>query len=140
MASKTNVVSVNPNAKTCKPFILEVWAAVPESGYKFDLLVEKSCSAENDPLWKLVFDLYKKNTAGKYEQILHVSFQALDPKERKGVENMSVNPISFKTATIVVQDVHPAAKALVGVANPTADQKKPLHNAMSKAAVSAIEV
>ena len=138
--AKTQVVSVDSKRKTCKPFILEVWAASPESGYKFELLVEKACSAENDPLWKLVFDLYKKNAAGAYEQILHVSFQALEPKERQGVESLAVNPISFKTATIVVQDVHPAAKSLVGVANPTPEQKKPVHDAMSKAAVSAIEV
>jgi hypothetical protein len=138
--AEIKVVSVDPKKKTCKPFILEVWAAIPESGYKFELLVEKDCSAENDPLWKLVFDLYKKNTAGTYDQILHVSFKALEPKERQGAESLAINPISFKTATIVVQDVHPAAKALVGVADPTPEQKKPVHDAMSKAAVSAIEV
>jgi hypothetical protein len=134
-------VSVVPiGKKKCKPFILEVFVASPEAGYKFDLLVEKACSSENDPLWKLVFDLYKKNGAGAFDQIVHVSFRALDPNERQGVENLSVHPISFDTASIVVKEVHPAAKAVAGVPKPTPKQKKKLHDAMSRAAVSALEV
>lgn len=127
-------------AKQCKPFILEVFVASPEAGYKFELLVEKACSIDNDPLWKLVFDLYKKNAAGTFDQIVHVSFRAVDPKERQGVESMSVNPISFETAKVLVEEVHPAAKAIDGVANPTDAQKAELHAAMRKAALSAIEV
>jgi hypothetical protein len=134
-------ISVVPiGKKKCKPFILEVFVASPEAGYKFELLVEKACSSDNDPLWKLVFDLYKKNTTGAFDQIVHVSFKAVDPKERRGVENLSVNPISFETASIVVKEVHPAAKAVAGVAQPTPEQKKALRNAMSKAALSAVDV
>jgi hypothetical protein len=134
-------VSVVPiGKKKCKPFILEVFVASPEAGYKFELLVEKACSSENDPLWKLVFDLYKKNSSGGFDQIVHVSFRALEPRERQGVENLSVQPISFDTASIVVKEVHPAAKAVAGVPKPTPKQKKKVRDAMSKAAVSAIEV
>ena len=134
-------ISIVPvGAKKCRPFILEVFVASPEAGYKFELLVEKSCSIDSDPLWKLVFDLFKKNAAGTFDQIVHVSFKALDPKERQGVESMSVNPISFETAKVLVEEVHPAAKAVAGVTNPTEEQTKRLRAAMSKAATSAIEV
>ena len=133
-----NVTTIGP--KKCKPFILEVFVASPESGFKFELIVEKACSAENDPLWKLVFDLYKKGASGEFEQIVHVSFKAVDPQEQKGVESLSVNPVSVETARVLSKEVHPAAKAIAGVSNPTPAQKKKLHDAMHKAAVSSIEV
>lgn len=56
------------------------------------------------------------------------------------MENLSVNPISFDTASLVVKEVHPAAKAVAGVPKPSPKQKKKLHDAMSKVAVSALEV
>lgn len=59
--SKISVVPVGQ--KRCRPFILEVFVASPEAGYKFELIVEKSCTSSNDALWKLVFDLYKKTRA-----------------------------------------------------------------------------
>ena len=62
--SNISVVSIGP--KQCKPFILEVFVASPEAGYKFELTVEKSCTSTKDPLWKLVFDLYKKDTSGTF--------------------------------------------------------------------------
>jgi hypothetical protein len=136
--SQINIVPIGP--KQCKPFILEVFVASPEAGYKFELLVEKACSVQNDPLWKLVFDLYKKNAAGAFDQIVHVSFKAVDPDDRRGVESLSVNPISFETASVLVNEVHPAAKAVAGVGVPTLEQKQALHDAMSKAAKTAIDV
>ena len=134
-------LSVTPiGSKKCRPFILEVFVASPEAGYKFELLVEKACSADNDPLWKLVFDLYKRGVSGEFEQIIHVSFRAVDPKEQKGVQSLSVNPVSVETARVLVQDVHPAVKAVVGVSDPTPAQKQAVHDAMSKAAFSALDV
>ncbi|HEX8280986.1 MAG TPA: hypothetical protein VF551_06395 [Chthoniobacterales bacterium] len=134
-------ISVVPiGAKKCKPFILEVFVASPEAGYKFELVVEKSCTSTNDPLWKLVFDLYKKNASGTYEQIVHVSFKPVDPEERRGVEALATEPVSVDTARVLRKEVHPAAKAVAGVANPTAAQKKALREAMSKAARTAVEV
>ncbi len=124
-------------AKKCKPFILEVFVASPESGYKFALVVEKSCSSTNDPLWKLVFDLEKKDAKGVFQQIVHVSFTPTDPQEQRGAEALATQPISFDTALILQRDVHKAAKALEGVKNPSDAQKKKLKGAMSKAAKSA---
>ena len=136
MSQTSLITTISP--KQCRPFILEVFVVSPEAGYKFELLVEKACSADNDPLWKLVFDLYKRGAGGEFEQIVHVSFRAVDPKEQQGVQNLSVNPVSVATARVLVQEVHPAAKAVAGVSDPTPAQKQAVHDAMSKAAVSAI--
>jgi hypothetical protein len=126
-----------PGNKKCKPFKLEVFTARPEAGYKFELVVEKGCSVDDDPIWKLIFDLYKKNTAGDWDHIVHISFKAVDPKERQGIENM-VNGISVETATILTSEVHPAAKAVANTPEPSPTQKQRLHDALSLVARSAV--
>ncbi|MDQ2658980.1 MAG: hypothetical protein M3Y03_01010 [Verrucomicrobiota bacterium] len=126
--------------KQCKPFILEVFVASPESGYKFELIVEKSCTSTNDSLWKLVFDLYKKDSAGVFQQLVHVSFKPTEPTEQQGVEALATEPVNVETARVLRKEVHPTAKAVAETAKPTAKQKKALHDAMSKAARKAIEV
>jgi hypothetical protein len=135
-----NLSVVNVGPKQCKPFILEVFVASPESGYKFELIVEKSCTSTNDALWKLVFDLYKKDTAGAFQQLVHVSFTPTEPTEQKGVEALALEPVNVETARVLRSEVHPAAKAVAESKKPTAAQKKALHEAMSKAALKAIEV
>ncbi|MFL6529524.1 MAG: hypothetical protein ACJ8HQ_00875 [Chthoniobacterales bacterium] len=130
-----NVVKVGPN--TCKPFILQVFVASPEAGYKFELVVEKMCSSANEALWKLVFDLYKKDASGTFQQIVHVSFTPIDPDEKRGVEALATEPISVETARVLRNDVHPAAKEFAAASKPTAAQKKKLHDGMSKAAKTA---
>jgi len=135
-----NINAVSVGKKTCKPFILEVFVASPEAGYKFELTVEKICTSTNDALWKLVFDLEKKNASGVFEQIVHVSFTPTQPNEQKGVEKLATEPVSVETARVLTKEVHPAAKAIAGVAKPTAAQKKKLHDAMSKVAKTAVNV
>ncbi len=136
--SELNVVSVGK--KKCKPFILEVFVASPEAGYKFELTVEKICTSTNDALWKLVFDLYKKNASGVFDQIVHVSFKPTEPTEQQGVERLATEPVSVDTARVLTKEVHPAAKAIAGVAKPTAAQRKKLHDAMSKVAKTSVSV
>jgi len=135
---KLSVVPVG--AKKCKPFILEVFVASPEAGYKFELVVEKICTSSNDALWKLVFDLYKKDVGGVFQQIVHVSYTPTEPKEKQGVEALATEPVSVETARLLRKEAHPAAKALDGVAKPSEAQKKNVRNAMSKVALSATSV
>jgi len=117
-----------------------VFVASPEAGYKFELVVEKACTSTNDALWKLVFDLYKKDASGVYQQLVHVSFKPVDPAEQRGVETLAVEPVSVQTARVLRKEVHPAAKAVAGVAKPTPAQKKKLRDAMSKTARTATEI
>ena len=102
--------------------------------------MEKACTSTNDPLWKLVFDLYKKDASGVFQQLVHVSFKPTEPAEQKGVEALALQPVNVETARVLRKEVHPAAKAVAAAAKPTAAQKKALHDAMSKVALKAVEV
>ena len=136
MASSS--ISVVPvGAKKCKPFVLQVMVFSPESGFKFEVTVEKDCSASNDPIWKLVFDLYKKQATGSdFDQIVHVSFTSGTTAEQQGIQSMVTQGVSSGQADVITNQVYPAAKALDGVQNPTDQQKQALHQAMSQAVTS----
>ena len=71
---------------------------------------------------------------------MHVSFTPSEPAEEKGVERLATEPVSVETARVLTKEVHPAAKAIAGVANPTPAQKKKLHAAMSKVAKTSVDV
>ncbi len=127
--SSTSVVPIG--AKVCRPFLVEVMVFSPESGYKFKVLVERACTPEADPIWKLVFDLYKV-TGSTEVQVVHVSFTSGTPVEQKGVRLMASDGVKPAQAEILTTEVHPAAKAIVGAKKPTAAQKKRLHDAMTR--------
>jgi hypothetical protein len=134
-SSSISVVPVG--AKKCKPFVLQVMVFSPESGFKFEVTVEKDCSASNDPIWKLVFDLYKKQATGSdFDQIVHVSFTSGTTAEQQGIQSMVSQGVSSGQADAITNQVYPAAKALDGVQNPTDQQKQALHQAMSQAVTS----
>ena len=122
-ASSVSIVPVG--RKKCKPFIIEIMVMNPEADFKFELLVEKGCTIENDAIWKLVFDLYKKNTKGDFVQIVHVSYRATNPEEARGIEATAINGASRKQADIAFKDVHPHAKIIAeaGVNVPEAEKK-----------------
>ncbi|NVN93083.1 MAG: hypothetical protein HXX11_21150 [Desulfuromonadales bacterium] len=117
--------------KICRPFLLDVMVFSPESGYKFKVVVERSCSPEADPVWKLVFDLFRVMT-DREVQVVHVSFTAGTPVEQKAIQRMASVGVKPTQATILVDEVHPAAKAIEGVNKPTLQQKQQLHDSMSK--------
>jgi hypothetical protein len=125
--SSTSVVPIGK--KLCKPFLLEVMVFSPESGFKFKVIVERSCTPQADPIWKLVFDLYKV-ADGKEVQIVHVSFTAGVPVEQEAVQKMAIEGVTEEQSDILINDVHPAVKEVAGVSKPTAAQKKRIHDAM----------
>jgi hypothetical protein len=125
-------ISVVPiGNKICKPFLLEVMVFSPEAGYKFKVMVERSCTYEADAIWKLVFDLYRV-TGDKEVQVVHVSFTTGTPVEQKAVQRMASEGVKPAQAKLLIEEVHPAAKAVIGVGKPTKKQKAQLHGAMSK--------
>src|SRR5688500_3431414 len=116
MSSKISVVSIGQ--KVCRPFVLAIMVFSPESGVKFKLNVERSCTAEADERWKLVFDLFQLN--GRNEvQLVHVSFTAGTPVEQKAVEQMAVTGVTAMQSDVLVRQVFPAAKELKPGKSPT---------------------
>ena len=128
MPSTISVVSIG--AKVCRPFVLEIMVFSPESGYKFKVNVERSCTVEADAIWKLVFDLYQLKSSEDV-QLVHVSFTAGSPVEEKAIQQMASNGVSPQQADVLVKKVFPAAKQLKPGKPPTPPQKKALKNAMA---------
>ena len=132
-AAATGSVSVVPiGTKICRPFLLEVMVFSPEAGFKFKVVVERSCTPDADPIWKLVFDLFQVKD-GTEIQVVHVSYTTQTAVESKAVELMASQGVKPEQATVLVDDVHPAAKAVIGVQNPTDTQKQVLLTSISNA-------
>ena len=129
MSSKISVVSIGK--KVCRPFVLEIMVFSPESGYKFKVDVERSCSPEADELWKLVFDLYQLKGSGEL-QLVHVSFTAGTPTEQKAIQQMASHGVSPQQSDVLVKSVFPAARQLKPGKAPTPVQKKALKDAMAR--------
>jgi hypothetical protein len=124
---------VKVGQKRCRPFLLQVMVFSPEAGYKFDVVVEKGCTAENDPIWKLVFDLYKQKRDG-FDQIVHVSFRAGTVEESEGLKRMALQGVSEKQADLLTGPVYDSAKTLEGVSTPTPQHKERIRTSISKVA------
>ena len=99
--------------KICKPFTIEVMVFAPASGFKIEVLIEKTCTPTADPIWKIVFDLYKKQATGTaFDQLVHVSFKGGTPVEQKGIEATAANGINPKQADVLINEVGPAVLQL----------------------------
>jgi len=77
MASTTTITT---GGKKCTPFLIRVMVFSPESGYKFTIEIQKACSSENEPIWKLLFDLFKK-IDDEFVELVSVEFVAGDPND-----------------------------------------------------------
>lgn len=124
--------------RICRPFVLEFRLAAPEAGFKIMVMVEKSCTPAAEPVWKLVFDLFKK-TGNEFVEIVHVSFTAAAPIEVQGVEKIAADGVPARSARVLRQEVFPIAKRLEK-REPTAEEKSLLKSGMRKAAVTVVEV
>ena len=133
MASGIKVVPTTK--KVCKPFVLEVMVFSPESGFKFKVIVERSCTPQAEPLWKLVFDLFEVETADgetTETQLVHVSFTTTTAVEAQVVQRMAAEGVKPKQADILINEVHKTAKE-VGLAEvATEAQKVKLKKSMKK--------
>ena len=136
MSSNISAVATGP--KKCKPFLLEVMVSPPESGFKFELTIEKGCTPTNDAIWKLVFDLFKE-VNGKFVQVAHVSFKAGSDDEKKGIKDIAVNGITEKAADVATTDVLPPAKQLAESGQADDALKQQLKEGMSRVATVQLE-
>lgn len=117
--------------------LLQVMVFSPESGYKFEVVVECQCSPENDLIWKLVFDLYKQQPGQTdFVQIVHVSFTAGAPNEQNALAQIAANGVTPAQSRTLAAKVFPATKKLEGVPAPSAAVKQEVHDAMQSAVVA----
>jgi hypothetical protein len=133
----SNISAVATGPKKCKPFLLEVMVSPPQGSFKFELTVEKGCTPDNDPIWKLVFDLYKK-VNNQFTQIVHVSFKAGSATEKQGIKSIAVDGITEKATDVATKEVMPVAQQLDGQpATPAINAQ--LKQGMSKIATVQLE-
>ena len=116
-------VSLTTGTKTCKPFVIDVMVFAPASGFKIQVQVEKTCTPTADAIWKIVFDLFKKQAAGSgFDQLVHVSFKGGTPVIQQGIEATAANGINSKQADTIVNEVGPAVLQLKGASTMTPDE------------------
>lgn len=130
--------------KTCKPFVIEVMVFAPASGFKIEVNIEKSCSPQADPIWKIVFDLYKRNKKGDgFDQLVHVSFKGGTPIIQQGIQATAANGINPKQSDVIVNEAGPAVLDLKDSENMTpaqlAAKKKEVSTAATRVANFALE-
>jgi hypothetical protein len=129
-ASSTSVVPLG--TKICRPFLFDVMVSSPEAGFKFHVTVERDCTPTADPIWKLVFDLYKVAPGQPDVPLVHVSFTSGTPVEQAALQTMATQGVAPAQANALVETVYPATKAVAGNNNPTPEQKQAVHDAMSQ--------
>ncbi len=131
-------VTLTSGPKRCKPFVLEVMVFAPASGFKIQVMIEKSCTPQADAIWKIVFDLWKKSGGDGFEQLVHVSFTGGTPVEQKGIEATAANGINDKQADVIINQAGPAVLDLKNASKMAPKQlektKKELKAASSKVA------
>ena len=131
--------------KVCKPFVLEVMVFAPASGFKIEVKIEKSCTPQADAIWKIVFDLFKKQAGGSgFDQLVHVSFTGGTPVEQKGIEATAANGINSSQSDAIVNEAGPTVLQLKDASTMTPQQleaaKQQVRAAASRVATLAIEV
>ena len=105
--------------KKCKPFIIQVMVFSPESGYKIEVSVERGCTATNDSIWKVVFDLYKQKESGNgFDQLVHVSYQGKNANENNNIQK-TLGGVNAAQADALIDDVFPASKTFAEKPNNT---------------------
>lgn len=149
MSSNTPVTTspikiTSTTTKICKPFTIEVMVFAPASGYKIEVLIDKTCTAQADAIWKIVFDLYKKQPTGTaFDQLVHVSFKGGTPVEQRGIEATAANGINPRQADVLINEVGPAVLQLKDASTMPPDQlesvKTEIVSGSSRVATFALE-
>jgi hypothetical protein len=123
--------------KRCRPFSLSIMVYSPESGYKFEIEIEKSCTATNDTLWKFVFMLSKKNPANDFNLLVSIKFTATTPEEAQGIASITKTGLTDTQFATVNNDIYPLTKKLGDEGrNPTSAEQQKIDAAAKKIATA----
>lgn len=130
MASTT---SITTGVKKCKPFLLRVMIFSPESGYKFTVEIQKACNSNNEPVWKLLFDLFKK-IEGEFEEIIGVEFVAGDPNDIKKIAAITSDGMKSAQVRAFRDNVFPLVRPFADSGKtPSENERKIIDDTMKKA-------
>ena len=127
MADK-QLTAVPTSPKKCVHRTFDGIFSPPKGKFKFEIFVDKGCSPQNEPIWKLVFDLYMKDGAD-FKQVVHISYEAKTENEQQGVKDIAVNGITDKAFDAADTKVLPLAQK-INDPNPPPDLSKQLKSGM----------
>jgi hypothetical protein len=99
-------ISTASAGETCTEFRIKVMIYSPESGYKFDVTVQRKCFPTK---WLVIFNLYKK-IGHEFVQIVGVEFEAEKKEEKKAIEDISKNGVNVLQSRAFRKKVYPAVK------------------------------
>jgi hypothetical protein len=129
----TSTTSVTTGGKKCKPFLLKVMVFSPESGFKFTIEVQKACNSQNDPVWKLLFDLFRK-IDNEFVEIISVEFVAGDPNDIQKVSAITDEGMTKAQVRAFRDNVFPLVKPFaVSGTPPTPEEKKKIDETVKNA-------
>jgi hypothetical protein len=124
---------VAASGKKCKPFLLRVMVFSPETGYKFTIEIQKSCTSGDEEVWKLLFDLAKKIN-GSFIDIVTVEFVSGDPNDIQKIAAITDEGIKRPQVRAFRDNVFPLVKPFADSAKtPTPEEQKKIDEAMKKA-------
>ena len=131
----TTKVITQDLTRQCTPFLLRVMVFSPESGYKFTIEVQKACSSENEPVWKLLFDLYrKKEEDTDFQHIISVEFVAGDPNDIEKISAITDEGMKRPQVKAFRDNVYPLVKPFGDAgATPDDEQQEEIDEAVKNA-------
>ena len=128
-----STTTVTTGGKKCKPFLIRVMVFSPESGFKFTIEIQKACSSENEPVWKLLFDLFKRIN-DKFEEVVSVEFVAGDPNDIEKIAAITDEGMKKAQVRAFRDNVFPLVKPFGdNGTKPTAAEKKQIDDTVKKA-------
>jgi hypothetical protein len=119
-------------AKRCRPFLLKVMVFSPESGYKFEVTIQLICTDNNDHVWKIIFNLYRKED-DEFIQIVGIEFQSGTPDEDRAIEDISVNGLNLEQTRVLRKELYPQAKSFEDGHQPSDDERAKIESTMRSA-------
>jgi hypothetical protein len=126
-------VSISPEAEApCRGFTLEVKVFIPKQGFRFHVIVDKTC-VNNEPRWGLIFELDKK-IENEFVQIVFVEYKPKldDTQAAKSIEKMLETKVTQAQLKIAKAELVPVTMELEGADTITPDQRKRLETASRK--------
>jgi hypothetical protein len=125
--------TVTIQTQRCQPFLIRVMVFSPEAGYKFNIEVQKACSATNEEIWKLLFSLYKKIDSA-FVEIIHIEFIAGDPNEIDKVATISEDGLTRSQVRAFRENVYTSTKLIADAGRePNPSEKKVIADAVKNA-------
>lgn len=124
----TNVL-VATDGGTCTEIYLKVMIYSPETGYKFDVTVHRTCFPT---AWSIIFNLYKKIDK-EFVQLVGVEFKAEKKEQQKAIADIRDNGVNMLQSRAFRTKVYPAVKELGDGDEPTEAERAKVDKEMSKA-------